>query len=107
MNYVYNHILIQDLKNLPRTGQTSDDIKDAFGGSLDQLKLSGQIAILEKLQQQSEAVINSLSVLEFQASGLQKAFNLTVDTSKELALAFDAVGVNLNINTPMLAMKAC
>ncbi len=99
MNYVYNHILIQDLKNLPRTGQTSDDIRDAFGGSLDQLKLSGQIAILEKLQEKSEAVINSLSVLEFQASGLQKAFNLNVDTSKELALAFDKIGVNLNINT--------
>ena len=99
MNSVYNHILLQNLKNLPKTGQSQDEIKKAFKGGLDQLELSGQIAILEKLQEKSEAVINSLSVLEFQASGLQKAFNLNVDTSKELALAFDAIGVNLNINT--------
>lgn len=99
MNDVYNYILIQDLKKLPKHGQTKKQVTDAFKGASDQLELSSQIAVLEKFQEITTKVIKSLSVLEIQASGVQKAFNLTVDESKELALVLDKVGISQKINT--------
>ncbi len=99
MNDVYNYILIQDLKKLPKHGQSRKEVEDAFKGASKQLELSSQIAILESFQDVATKVIKSLSVLETQASGVRKAFSLTVDESKELALTLDKVGISQKINT--------
>jgi hypothetical protein len=65
MNDVYNYILIQDLKKLPKHSQTFDPKKLAKAVSgLNQLELTGKMATLEAFQDKADAFIKSLSVLE-------------------------------------------
>ena len=103
MNYVYNHILIQDLKNLPKHGQSDaerldEKYKKAFEAYIDERALNKQISILEVLQSRTEDMIKSVTVLEARALGLQNAFNLTTDTSRKQAIELDKVAIALNIN---------
>ena len=103
MNYVYNHILIQDLKNLPKHGQSeaenlNEQYKEAFEAYIDERSLNKQISILEVLQSRTEDLIKSVTVLEARALGLQKAFNLTTDTSRKQAIELDKVAIALKVN---------
>ena len=99
MNSVYNHILLQNLKNLPKHGQDlNEQFEKAFGSYLSERVLSKTIGLLESLQGTTEDVIKSVTVLEARALGLQKAFNLTTDVSRQQAIVLDNIAAGLNIN---------
>ena len=103
MNSVYNHILLQNLKNLPKHGQSKQEkldakYKKAFESYLNERALNKQISILEVLQRRTEDMIKSVTVLEARALGLQKSFNLTTDVSREQAIELDKVAIALKIN---------
>ena len=99
MNSVYNHILLQNLKNLPKHGQDlNKQFEKAFGSYLSERVLSKTIGLLESLQGTTEDVIKSVTVLEARALGLQKAFNLTTDVSRQQAIVLDNIAAGLNIN---------
>ena len=104
MNSVYNHILVQNLKNLPKHGQQNqnalnEEFKEAFGSYLSERVLSKTISLLEVLQGKTEEVIKSVTVLEARSLGVQKAFNLTTDVARKQAIELDKISQTLNINS--------
>ena len=104
MNSVYNHILVQNLKNLPKHGQQNqnalnEEFKEAFGSYLSERVLSKTISLLEVLQGKTEEVIKSVTVLEARSLGVQKAFNLTTDVARKQAIELDKISQNLKINS--------
>jgi len=104
MNDIYDHILLQELKKLPRHGapdpdELGDSFKGEFSGYLDEAALARQLALFESLQATVVKFMKSLSTLEARSMGVQKAFNLTTEQAKWQAYELDKVGQSLGINS--------
>ena len=103
MNDIYDYILLQELKKLPRHGRNimSDGKKaaKAFEAGLDEQALSRTISLFEALQKTVEELMGSMMTLENRALGFQQSFNLTTKAAKEQAIAFDRTSDSLKINS--------
>jgi hypothetical protein len=108
MNSVYNHILLQNLKNLPRTGQTEADdaFKSNFSGFVNEKELTKQLAIFESFQRTVESYMKTLMTLEARSLQIQKSFGLTTEIAKQQVIAFDRVGLTLQINNKLAKQYA-
>lgn len=98
MNDVYNYILIQDLKKLPKHGQSSE-FEKSFKGASDALELGKNLQVLDRAQKTAETLIKSLSTLEARALGIQKGFNLTTVEAKKYAIELTRVANKIDINS--------
>ena len=97
------HILIEQLRMLPKHGVPSGnivtDIEKALEGVLDKFEVSKQLAVFDALQQKIETISGALLILEMRGEILKDGFNINTDAASKFGWQIDDVGTKLKINT--------